>query len=138
MIVGYALGIIWNNVDGFAKWLEGIFSEAINIDVRKLLVVALSGLVALLSIGSVIHSGRWANEVVLFNHAVNDSRIKIPNMYFNLGTAYMEAGDHRQAVEAFEEAIHLHPSYVSAMVNLSATLILSWGTREGSRSDLRG
>jgi tetratricopeptide (TPR) repeat protein len=107
MAMGYALGLVWSKVEH-----------------RRVLVIGVSGLIALLSIGSVMHSGRWADEVILFNHAVNDNRIKVPNIYFNLGTAYMEAGDHRQAAEAFEEAIRLHPSYVKAMLNLTATLIV--------------
>lgn len=107
MAAGLALGFAWSKVG-----------------VRRLLAITVSGLIALLSIGSVIHSGRWANEVILFNYAVNNSRVKIPNMYFNLGTAYMGVGDHRKAAEAFEEAIRLHPTYVRAMLNFSATLIV--------------
>jgi tetratricopeptide (TPR) repeat protein len=42
-------------------------------------------------------------------------------MHFNLGNALVEAGQARQGIEAFEEAIRLRPSYIEAMLNMAST-----------------
>jgi tetratricopeptide (TPR) repeat protein len=91
------------------------------VTVRHLHTAIYSVLLLLLGLGAVLHSGRWRDEVTLFSHAVDSGKVPVPNMYFNLGNALVEAGRPREGIEAFEEAIRLGPSYIGAMLNLAST-----------------
>jgi len=105
--VGYALGI-------------GLLYAPLRATAFRILV---GFLVALLTIGSVLHSARWKDEVTLFEQAIRQNTVTIPNMYFNLGNAYVEAGDLPRGAEAFQEAIRRNPAYVDAILNLSSAFI---------------
>jgi tetratricopeptide (TPR) repeat protein len=91
------------------------------VTVRHLHTATFSVLLLLLGLGAVLHSGRWRDEVTLFSHAVDSGKASVANMHFNLGNALVEAGRPREGIEAFEEAIRLHPSYIGAMLNLAST-----------------
>jgi len=104
LVVGYTLGL------GFKK-----------VPVKSVYGILVGLLVFLLGAGSVLHAARWKDDVTFFRHAVESGPVSVPNMHFNLGNAYVEAGDLRSGIRAFEEAIRLNPLYIGAMLNLSST-----------------
>jgi len=82
-----------------------------------LVVVVLSTLGA----GAAIHSGRWKDDLTLFTNALITSSVKVPTLYVSLGVALRDDGDDQEALEAFEEAVRLDPSYLKAWLNLGVT-----------------
>ena len=106
LAAGYALGLVFQKTS--SKSVPGVLT---------------AGLLLLFGTGAVLHAARWSNEVTFFRHAVESGPVSVPNMHFNLGNAYVKAGDLRSGIRAFEEAIRLNPLYVGAMLNESSTYI---------------
>jgi tetratricopeptide (TPR) repeat protein len=75
----------------------------------------------LFSAGAVVHSARWKDNLTLFTNAMNAGPVKVPTIYVSLGVAYKDHGDTHLALEAFEEAVRLDPSYLKAWLNLGVT-----------------
>ncbi len=106
LLAGYGLGLGYRRATS-----GGVFT------------ILVTGLVALFAAGSVLHASRWKDDVTFFEQAVNGSPVTLPNMYFNLGNAYVKAGAARRGIEAYEEAIRRYPSYSKAILNLAAAHI---------------
>jgi tetratricopeptide (TPR) repeat protein len=106
LVAGYVLGELFRK--GSGHLLTGILT---------------AGLFFLLAAGAFLHAGRWSDEVTFFSHAAASGPVSIPNIHFNLGNAYVDAGDPRSGIGAFEEAIRLNPRYTGAMLNLSSAHI---------------
>ncbi len=104
LAAGYGMGILWSKQPS-----------------RHLLKMLVLIIFIFFSVGSWFHSMRWKNDVILFENAVKAG--PVPNMYYNLGNAYTDAGEYEKGIAAFEEAVRLEPSYTRAMLNMAAVYI---------------
>jgi tetratricopeptide (TPR) repeat protein len=107
LLAGYGLALVWS-------WTSQ----------RKAVVAAVCAVGLAMFYGSVRHADSWSDEVTLFTSAVSSSPFPVPNMYFNLGNAYVEAGRPHDGIRMFTKALSLRPSYADAMLNMASTYII--------------
>jgi len=109
---------------GFALLAGYVLSLGYNrIADKRLYLGIITVLIVLLGAGGAIHALGWKNDVTFFEKAVKDNPVIVANMYYNLGNAYIEAGDIRRGIETLEEVLRRYPDYSKALVNLAAAHI---------------
>lgn len=58
---------------------------------------------------------RWQEAIPWLQKAIKAPRYENPHFpHVNLGRVYEHLGDHRQALECYEQALDIHPLYLSA------------------------
>jgi tetratricopeptide (TPR) repeat protein len=67
--------------------------------------------------------GKFSESIEHFDKAI-ELGADSPELRNNLGDAYRKSGDTKQAIEQYEIAVRLNPSYMQGYANLAQTLAL--------------
>jgi tetratricopeptide (TPR) repeat protein len=107
-IIGLAIAFAWGATAlaerfGIRTWTRGLLG---------------GGLVAALSVATVVQSGYWESSIALFQRAVDVTEENWV-AHNNLGVALEGGIRFREARAHYREALRIHPDYVEASVNLA-------------------
>ncbi|XP_028847347.1 protein O-mannosyl-transferase TMTC4 isoform X4 [Denticeps clupeoides] len=104
----------FTEVDNPASFAENVF-------LRKLLQVAMMGLLCVNIGRSAQRSQQWRSEQSLFTSALSVCPLNA-KVHYNVGKNLADRGNQMAAVQYYREAVRLHPRYVHAMNNLGNIL----------------
>ncbi|XP_030332716.1 protein O-mannosyl-transferase TMTC4 isoform X2 [Strigops habroptila] len=104
----------FTEVDNPASFADSLF-------VRKILAVAVLGILLINVMRCALRSSQWRSEEQLFRSALSVCPLNA-KVHYNVGKNLADKGNQSAAIKYYREAVRLNPKYVHAMNNLGNIL----------------
>jgi len=111
--IGLTLAVVWALQESSVSWRYR----------REVLATAAAGVIAALMVCAAIQTSYWRNNELLWKHtlACTPENARANN---NLGNALIPQSRFNEAIEQYQQALHINPDYAEAHNNLGNALAL--------------
>ena len=109
LVAGIMMAWVWKKTEGATK-RKALPLMAVSFAVFLFVLASMSYLTSK-------QIGIWNNDIVLFSYLIEKEPERLPFAYYNRGTIYHATGQSKKAIEDFDKAISLRPSYHEAYYN---------------------
>jgi tetratricopeptide (TPR) repeat protein len=117
-LIGIFMMIAWLGADLAQRWqVSGRLQRT------RLMQALAIAVVILLAVAGWAQTRYWRDSITLYEHSLAGNAGG-PKLHYNLGLAYSQRGDHRQALPHYRQTIGLKPDHAKAWNNLGNSLRL--------------